>query len=70
MSTKSEQRLRRLEQAAPKCPYREIHFPHSTEQELVLMRDLARAALKGDEVPLSKLDRLMTIAAERETAVV
>ena len=67
MSNRSEQRLRRLEQAKPNCTRREVHFRHCTEMELVRMRDTGRAALKGDASSEHDLTRLMKVADERRT---
>jgi hypothetical protein len=68
MSNRSEQRLRRLEQANPNPPYKEVHFPYCSELELVRMRDISRAALKGDTASERELTRFMKAADERRTS--
>ncbi len=65
MTQRNENRLRRLEREHRPPPYPEVDFKHCTEEELVAMRDAARAASKGDAAAEAELARLLTLTEPR-----
>ncbi len=69
MTQKNENRLRRLEREQRPPPYPEEDFKHCTEEELVAMRDAARAASKGDAAAEAELIRLLALTDARKGLV-
>lgn len=72
MTQRNENRIRKLERAHKPAPYPEESFAHCTEEELVAMRDMARAAVAGDRAAEAELYRLLALdrCAQDAAAVV
>ncbi len=66
MGKTTENRIRKLERGHRPPPYREEHFDHCTETELVAMRDAARSALAGDAKAAAELHRLLALTDARK----